>query len=342
MCLGGCTGSVASVTACRIACKKNVAAPLEGPSARYLACQGAACGDPCALTCGGHLHDSASCESCGLASCCPEATDCATSDACISALSCLAACAPSDGPCRLGCTSQSGAAVAEPFLECMAARCGACGDPQWSCLGSVSHPEPVGPTVRWEVFVVGFVTITPVEGALVRHCGGDDSGCAAAGDPLPTDARGVVALDIPAGSDGFLEISGADLVETLVFPSGATTVDRGVLALVFRPEELTAAGAADLTRAQLVVTAESCLFKPAIGVSFDAPGSGAFRYWRAGEFVVEMATDASGAAALLDVRVVGDPLLVEAEVFSTGTRIQSRDVVLRAGALTVVGFAPVP
>jgi hypothetical protein len=95
-------------------------------------------------------------------------------------------------------------------------------DPVWGCLGNVVEPEP-DPTKRVDLSVklqyVG--EMTPVTEATIDVCAKLDLACTGMNPDYPKglspDANGDVELSLVQGFDGFVRITGPDLMDSRIF-----------------------------------------------------------------------------------------------------------------------------
>jgi len=97
-------------------------------------------------------------------------------------------------------------------------------DPSWACVPDSAEPSPVmGPNplpLDYSVFVVDFITGMTPRNLRVRACYRGDIDCVRpATDQLAPDENGIVVLPLSVGFNGFLELTGDDVVPSiLVFP----------------------------------------------------------------------------------------------------------------------------
>jgi len=93
-------------------------------------------------------------------------------------------------------------------------------DPVWGCLGNVVTPTPTKPKVHVTVPMFELITKLPVTDVTVKVCAKIDVNCTT---PLQTtlpSAKGIIAIDIDAGFDGYV------LIEPML-PDAGCKIDSG-------------------------------------------------------------------------------------------------------------------
>lgn len=158
-------------------------------------------------------------------------------------------------------------------------------DPVWGCLGNVVEPKPdPSKSVEFEVrlaYAVGGAAVSTE--TVVDVCDKLDITCA---DPDPAypkglspDAEGMVDLVVPEGFDGFVQVTGPDLVDSRVYVGRPVVEPPPVEEIqLLSPSDLnllaTLAGdEPDPTRGTAIVLVVDCGGEGVGGVRFETPNA---------------------------------------------------------------------
>jgi hypothetical protein len=150
-------------------------------------------------------------------------------------------------------------------------------DPVWGCLGHVPNPTPdLTKKVTFSV-ALNFLDKSAVTMATVDVCSKLDLNCTGT-DPsypkgLSPDANGNVTLNLLQGFDGFVRISGPQLMDSRVFVGRPIITPPNVKAVrLMTPTDYElivkyAGGMVDKTRGTAIVLVEDCSTNSASGVA---------------------------------------------------------------------------
>lgn len=361
--LEACTGDAACMTAlaclaacpsdgadeCRRVCRDAYATGFGEPLAAVLACQADHCSNACGLACGGYVYPSDDCAACNTA-CCDEATRCGADSECLTLAFCARGCAgaPTPNVCVEQCKLDhlAGGALAADFSACLAETCpAACGDQSWWCLDQPTELPPLETPHTIEYLPLDYLSLELILDATVKVCAANDTDCSSP-FAVDTSASGSAKLEMPAGFNGYFEISAPGYATMLFFPRMDFNVVLGVAWTLF-PEEwmaetLGAVEAIDPGRGHIVAEAFDCTpgFQGAAGVRYAAPGSATVAYARDGLLATGVAeTDGSGLGAI--VNLPPGPQTISAEVVEVDRPLDERSVIVRAGAITSIMFRAV-
>ncbi len=271
-----------------------------------------------------------------------------------------------DGDCArrgsafAGAVCASGTCVAPAGLE-GAAGSGPPVDPAWACLqgGAGGRGEAGagggaagGATVRVTFHGVRLDEAEPLVGASVRPCRKNDIECTLLGvAPQLTDAGGKTTFELPAGFDGYLEGTRADINPILLFPGplvrdlelpavgGVTPAEADLFAGFIRgPNE-----GVEGQEGTAILSATDCLGAPAAGVAFtvDAAASAPFFLINGVPNTNASATDGGGRGGFLGLP---EPafLLFRATRAATGEPLAEVSAFTRLNAFTYVLLGPSP
>lgn len=372
--------SCAALFDCETACKTNDAAcrnacraahPVGDNAAAHAleACMttSAQCGAACS-TCGGLADWQAKdCASCVLEKCCTQARACADDDICSERQLCYRAC--TYPTCSIDCElafaantllPQQGETIAT-FDKCTNVACNAeCAyGAQWGCVGKFAWPEPTGGTVKLTFDAFHFLSGAPFEGANIKVCAGNDITCAEGIDKQvhTTDAKGVAAIDLPSGFDGYFEITSPDAMSTLIFIAWPITSDQHYSVGLDPYEVYTnlvqqGGGMAKDDLGALFVFTYDCLLRPAPNVmlsvdleSEDPLGSTAHFYFLGDKPVSAAdATTPTGIGGFANI-VPNKTVTLKAQLKREGTSpldLAALPVYVRPKTLTYVSLPPTP
>ena len=226
----------------------------------------------------------------------------------------------------------------------------------WSCVGSVTLPTPVGTSCSLSMTLSDFATNAGVSGIAVKACAKSDATCANPIASGTTDANGAVTLtDVPlgvSGFDGYLDASGGGILPTLVYRSipaskGLAGAHFPVLTSAEASGVATLLGTSiDATRGHVAGSAVDCSGNWPAGVMLGASTADAstrgFYLVGGAPSATATATDAneSNGGGYLNLPV--GTATVTAKVQATGVVSSSVDVQVRAGTMTLVYLFPTP
>jgi hypothetical protein len=326
-CMSACAPGAAD---CQARCVNVPSYGAIEPVASYESCRATRCGEACQVTCGDVpvlVADSAAsaCTQCVATSCCDAERACAAAADCWRVAECVRARTAPDA--QLACRTiryDPGATSAYAALEgCVQGHCFDDCDygNDWSCVGHVAWPLPIGNTFTHTFHIVDATDPThPIAGVEARICLPSDPACAAPVFTRPTNANGDLTITFDTrsvvgsrhGFDGFLFMDdpskryvrsifqadppfaedGATSVHVLTTPAIA-----GGLAAVVGEKYVPAAG-------QVLVLVHDCAGRNARGVtiSFAPSDPSAKIYYFKGGLPSRAATetDSSGNAVIFN------------------------------------------
>jgi hypothetical protein len=226
----------------------------------------------------------------------------------------------------------------------------------WSCLGKVTWPAPTAPMAEVNLSFSKLVGKGALEGLTVKVCDKADTPCAAPLSTGTTDAMGAVKLSVATGTsgfDGYLDVSGASIVPSLIYylPPIVADIAAGSLdiPLVTTDSLSLITGLAggitlDPTRGQLLALTYDCAAANAIGVKVAASTSDAktTQAYLQGSALSTMATqtDKSGGSVLFNLPA--GPTSASVTIAGKGTLTAKSSVNVRAGAFTYATLPPTP
>ena len=266
---------------CVSACDRQHPAGADAAAAALSACQTKSCVGSCP-TCGGLVDWYAKgCGACVATTCCGHASACAADAVCAQLEECYRGCTyPS---CPMDCQSMIEASSGQPLGDvvagidtCTSVGCRTeCGSgAHWGCVGAFSWPAATpGAMVSLKVHATAFSGGAPYPGATIRACGRPDVGCAAPLTSGTTAADGTVTLSLPSGFVGYLDATGPNTLESLVYLAWPLTMSTSTYDLLLGPYELYKSlvmadnGTVDDTPGALFVYTRDCLGAPAPGVA---------------------------------------------------------------------------
>lgn len=265
-------------------------------------------------------------------------------------------------PLQLGCTSivesdrvqcsttadctRRGGAFASSVCEAQI-----CKTPSpWSCLGNVTWPLGTAASVTVTLNMTDIITTQPVAGVAARICRKLDTSCA---EPLQTDlisdTTGRIAIVVPQGFDGYVELAAPGAMRGSYFFYPPLTSDREIPSVpILQAAALntfaTLAGATPMTdRGHVMVRAYNCLGQTAEGVHFSSPESddttAPFYMIKGIPSTKQTQTDNTGQGGLLNLRP-GSVTLVGK--LSDSRETGKLSVFTRAGELTYTAVVPAP
>jgi hypothetical protein len=224
-------------------------------------------------------------------------------------------------------------------------------NPVWACVGSVTWPRPSTSQMATVTLpITDLVNEMPVPGVPARVCRKLDVDCS---DPLnidlKSDDKGRLAVPLPAGFDGYVEIKAPGYMTALYFFYPPVVADREINFLpLLRPEVFNAfvimSGKPLIPeRGHVMLGAYDCQGTPAEGLRFgstDGDDSTApFYLVKRFPSVTVTATDGAGRGGIIN--------LPARSVTVTGHNASDRTVskvslLLRPGALTYTTMVPTP
>lgn len=147
----------------------------------------------------------------------------------------------------------------------------------WSCIGTLQAEQTVTRSnvnpVRLvqSLQVLSLVAGTVPRGVTVRACAQRDVGCSAPlTQQIPLDAQGFADLPLYEGFDGYLEVTGPEIISTLLFYQAPLTA---------AARDSTALGVVETTVLPMLTAAIGTPQDPALGLvylrAFDCQGAGA-------------------------------------------------------------------
>jgi hypothetical protein len=270
----GCTGG----------CDRKHPAGADDAAVALAACQTQGCVGAC-KTCGGIVDWNAEgCAPCVATTCCAGGSACAGDPVCSELQACYRACTyPS---CPMNCQSTIAASSGAPLDSDVITEIDTCTSngcrtqcsygAHWACVGAFSWPtfdtgDPVALTVHATTFASSGATAFP--DALVKVCGRSDGDCTSPLSQASTDADGRLTVTLPAGFNGYLDVTAPDTMESLVYLSWPITMATSTYELQLGPYELYKGlvesdnGTVDDTKGALFVYTRDCLGAPAPGVA---------------------------------------------------------------------------
>jgi hypothetical protein len=158
-------------------------------------------------------------------------------------------------------------------------------DPVWGCLGHVVEPVP-DPTKKVDLSVnLTFTDQSPVTMATVDVCDKLDVGCTGTNPDFPKglspDANGRVGLSVIQGFDGFVRVTGPQIIDSRVFVGRPIITPPSVKAVrLLQPSEYDILAAfakqtVDPTRGTAILLAVDCKGLAVGGVHFETPNADA-------------------------------------------------------------------
>lgn len=246
-CYSPCGGDAQCIGACQA---QNPSGPVPESSA-IEACIATRCSSACSMSCG--LRSSPergdtgeTCDQCIASKACAQAKACGESATCRSILACNASCATLD--CAAACPSIDDAGAAEfaalsNSLTPCTSECG--GGHNWQCVGHVTWPRPAAAINTVSLTVGDPITSNPIVGAQAKLCTKLYPDCSQSLGQATSDANGYFSFtyttDVHVGGlDGFVEVTGPNLVPTLFywnFPLSVTSASLGEVKLLSQAEE---------------------------------------------------------------------------------------------------------
>lgn len=220
----------------------------------------------------------------------------------------------------------------------------------WSCLGHVKWPAGTSTSVTVVLNMTDLSSGAPVAAVSARVCRKLDIACS---DPLQSDlvsdSTGRVAILVPQGFDGYVELSAPEAMRGSYFFYPPLTSDREIPSVpILRAKDLaTFAGAAGATltadRGHVMVRAYNCLGQTAEGVHFSSPegdsSTVSFYMIKGIPSTKQTETDNTGQGGLLNLRVGSVTLTGQ---LANGDAMGALSVFTRAGELTYTAVVPAP
>ncbi len=223
----------------------------------------------------------------------------------------------------------------------------------WACLGSVAWPSSGDTSYPYKVTVVDVITLQPPANLQVRACPKLDVECSSPlNAPAGLNGDGQVEATLPAGFDGYLELTSPDITPALLFvtkPVWEDTVVQSIVPVV-SPAGFEGIAQAVGTTLNLVdmghtyALASDCQDAPAEGVrlEIDKKNAQTTGYYMINNAPVATApsTDAAGSGGFLNL----DPGFAKITGFvaASGARIGDTSFVVRKGAVSYPRVMPTP
>lgn len=231
---------------------------------------------------------------------------------------------------------------------------GFCQTYDWSCVGSVVYPAP-GQANATITLTLSDLAGNLLDGATLKACDAADFNCASPVDEQTSDATGTVAVTVPTGANGFvgyLEISHASIATSLVYAEQPIVEDITTNFDVL--SDLSAGGwgtlfatppTFDVADGQLLYLGNSCNDESAIGTSIDvstADGGTAYAYYNTNFLFDETVTEANFLGLGFARDLAPGTATVTSTIVDTATVMGTRDVIVRAGEITLLFMTPTP
>ena len=231
-------------------------------------------------------------------------------------------------------------------------------DPVWGCLGNVVEPIPdLTKTVSFEVRLAYAVSGAAVgTDTVIDVCEKLDPDCTATSPDFPKglnpDPNGIVDLTVREGFDGFVKITGTDLVDSRVYV-GRPIVEPPTVEEIqmFAPSHLqalasTAMQTPDPTRGTAIVLVQDCSGDGVGGVRFETPAadSETLQFYLINQFPTPppeaTTTDADGFGGFFNVPV--GPSVMRAFRDEDDAYIGESSYQILADTISYVLVAPTP
>jgi hypothetical protein len=231
-------------------------------------------------------------------------------------------------------------------------------DPVWGCLGHLMPPPNPDPSVKitFSERLAYESDETAVTMATVDICAKYDLNCTQMDPNYPKGivpgANGMVMLSLPQGFDGFIRISGMDVMDSRVFVGLPLFKPPTVQEVrLLRPNEYQllvayAKQMVDLTKGTAIVLAEDCSGMAASGISFKCPNADmqSALFYLINQVPqappTSTTTDSAGFGGFLNLPV--GPAVVQAIRASDQTLIGQSSFDVLANTLSYVLVAPTP
>jgi hypothetical protein len=333
------------------------------PQKDFDACYRGRCAQGCVSPGGYYDVRGAACDECVNNGCREELLECAVDAACDAAASCVAA--SKDPNTQMSCVdnaySDRDACLGTPRLMTQIGDCrNSCNDKcelgnDWSCVDAYEWKIAAASVERAFRLVHFSQPSEPYPDVEVAVCDSYDRLCAQPTDTGVSDEEGRVCLrfsPLGVGFQGYLETRDpASDQETLYYL-------RNPIAHVLNADQVILPTAAEVdfvadllqiegdpSRAHVAVVAFDCGDAPAVGISFalesDGESIATAAYIRDNLPTAEVnETDSSGAGFFTNVSVSDRPVRIRAVRSSTGETVAERQILLRAGAVTIVTLSP--
>ncbi|MGC4066287.1 MAG: hypothetical protein QM784_16970 [Polyangiaceae bacterium] len=152
-------------------------------------------------------------------------------------------------------------------------------DPAWSCSSEESgtDTEPSSKQFVVRIPVISVLNQQPIPGVTARMYRKIDVDAASpVGDPVASDANGIIELKVDSGYDGFLTLTHENIGPSLYFFNPPVRKNETVAPVRLASPAMVSAlfqqvgKTFDPTRGIVVLTAEDCTGAPAEGIAFDS------------------------------------------------------------------------
>jgi hypothetical protein len=223
----------------------------------------------------------------------------------------------------------------------------------WTCLGTFETPSYEAGEVTGDMNVSEIVDGTPLADLDVQTCAVDDPDCASPLGSATTNASGSVSLTVTTADPVYFEMTGDGIPTTIAIPSapyGDNFVDSWTIIdsanLVFFISLATLGQDADPTRGHVGVRIADCVKAYGPGVEFEldtADGDTSLAYFNETGTPNPSLTATTGFGGAGFANVPVGPAVLTAKVAATGEVITTRDIFVRADAVTLPQtLSPVP
>jgi hypothetical protein len=358
-CLGTCSGR----PACRAQCLQSHHVGSDRATPLFESCVARACATPCELTCGGAAEiatpDAAmACQSCFVGQGCSSVEACMADPVCAELAFCaLEAVTPAELNGCMPPDAHDGGVDASALTAASWLCANTCDYySNWSCVGNVTWPAPATGDLTILLTLQDGATLNSSGGGITtKVCHSSDLACEQPAAIGVTAADGTVKLvqhadAAPIVSEGYIELTGGDIVPEIVFwsfPLGQSPAR--LFALTATEAELTSIVTSLGVRQQasngvVLVVGRDCRQVPGAGMKFTiAPaGSSKIFYFDGLSFTPDLAaTTVNGDGAALITNAPAESVTLTTTVDGEGS-IGELPLFVRAGWNTEVYALPAP
>ena len=347
--------------ACRTSC---FFAHWDGtePQRRFDACYRGSCSAGCVSVGSYYPARGGACQTCLLDQCSEQLGACVLDPACDASFSCGTEC--SDPNCQMTCTDRAfggyEACLGTPAIAGETGVCrNSCRDAcafgrDWDCVGAYDW-KASSDEVRRAFRIVRFSGASkPYPGVEVQVCASADPLCELPIDAAVSDDSGLACLTVPSVGIGFQGFLGthdpSDAQRALYYLRHPVTHAVGGDEVILpNATEIAAVSALlgveqDGARAQIAAIAYDCVDAPAPGIGFeiDIDDQQMVPFYTRNNVPDPTAaiTDDTGLGGWANVPLTGLAVTISARLKSSDEVVARREIVLRAGAVTIVGLTP--
>jgi hypothetical protein len=151
-------------------------------------------------------------------------------------------------------------------------------DPAWACLDEAASSNEAGSeTVTISIPLVDVITKTPMPGIKGQlHPKIDSDLAKPLGEPVVSNADGIIEFTVKSGFDGFVALSSDEIAPSLYFINPPATANSTVDTVRLASMEMASAlvtqvgSSVDPNRGFIILTAKDCQGKAAEGVSYSS------------------------------------------------------------------------